>query len=89
LKLLKSKDDNDSNENMPRGQDNNAHHIGVKVLSKNDPIALNKQTRSQVLCWTQVGSKSVKHRNCLELGARPQLSTLKGVEGRVEAPGWN
>jgi hypothetical protein len=42
LKLLKSKDENDSSENMPRGQDNNAHHIGVKVLSKNDPIALDK-----------------------------------------------
>ncbi len=42
MKLLKSKDENDSNENMPRGQDNYAHHIGVKVLSKNDPIALDK-----------------------------------------------
>ncbi len=45
--------------------------------------------RSQVPCWTQVGSKSVKQRNCLELGACSQLSTLKGVEGRVEAPGWD
>jgi len=24
----------------------------------------------------------------LELGARSQLSTLKGVEGRAKAPGW-
>jgi len=88
LKLLKSKDEKDSNENMPRGQDNNAHHIGVKVLSKNEPIALDKLTCSQVPRWTQVGSKSVKQWNCLKLGARSQLSTLKGVEGRAEAPGW-
>jgi hypothetical protein len=27
---------------MPRGKDNNAHHISVKVLSKNDLIALDK-----------------------------------------------
>ncbi len=38
-------------------------------------------------CYTQNGSKNVKHRNCLELGARSQLSTLEGVEGRAEAPG--
>ncbi len=29
-----------------------------------------QMTRSQVPCWTQVGSKSIKQRNCLELGAR-------------------
>jgi hypothetical protein len=28
-----------------------------------------------------------KQRNCLELGARSQLSALEGVEGRAEAPG--
>jgi hypothetical protein len=26
-------------------------------------------TRSQVLCWTQVGSKLIKQRNCLEFRA--------------------
>jgi hypothetical protein len=30
--------------------------------------------------------KLFKQRNCEELGARSQLSTLKVVEGRVEAP---
>jgi hypothetical protein len=44
---------------------------------------------SQVPCWTQVGSKSVKQRNCLELGARSQLSALKGVEGRAKALRWD
>jgi hypothetical protein len=46
-------------------------------------------TRSQVPCWTQVGSKSSKQWNCLELGACSQLSTLKGVEGRAEALEWD
>jgi len=46
-------------------------------------------TRSQVPCWTQVGSKSVKHRNCLELSACSQLSALKGVEGHANVPGWD
>jgi hypothetical protein len=45
-------------------------------------------TCSQVPCWTQVGSKLIKQRNCLELGAHSQLSALKGVEGRAKAPGW-
>jgi len=45
--------------------------------------------RSQVPCWTQVGSKSVKQRNYLELEARSQLLALKGVEGCAEAPGWD
>jgi hypothetical protein len=45
--------------------------------------------RSQVPCWTQVGSKLVKQHNCLELGARFQLSALKGVEGHAEAPRWD
>jgi hypothetical protein len=45
--------------------------------------------RSQVPCWTQVGSKSVKQRNCEEFRARSQLSALKGVEGRAKAPGWD
>jgi hypothetical protein len=44
---------------------------------------------SQVLCWTQVGSKSVKQQNCLEPGARSQLSALKGVEGRAKVSGWD
>jgi hypothetical protein len=35
--------------------------------------------------WVQV----VKQRNCLELGARSQLSALKGIEGCAEAPGWD
>ncbi len=30
-----------------------------------------------------------KQRNCEDLRARSQLSALKGVEGRVEAPGWD
>jgi hypothetical protein len=46
-------------------------------------------TRSQDPSWTQVGSESVKQRNCLELGARSQLSALKGVEGHAETPGWD
>ncbi len=46
-------------------------------------------TRSQVPCWTQVGSKSIKQRNCLELGAHSQFSALKGVEGHVEVSGWD
>ncbi len=46
-------------------------------------------THSQVPCWTQIGSKLIKQRNCLELKACSQLSTLKGVEGRVEVQGWN
>jgi hypothetical protein len=45
--------------------------------------------RSQVPCWTQVGSKLVKQLNCWELWARSQLSTLKGVEGCAEALGWD
>ncbi len=45
--------------------------------------------RSQVPCWTQVGSKLVKQQNCLELGARSLLSALKGVEGCAKAPGWD
>ncbi len=52
-------------------------------------ITLSNLTRSQVPCWTQVGSKLVKQRNCLELGARSQLLALKGVEGRAEALGWD
>ncbi len=35
---------------------------------------------------TQDGSKNAKQWNCLELGARFQLSALEGVEGRVETP---
>jgi hypothetical protein len=46
-------------------------------------------THSQVPCWTQVGSKSVKQRNCLEFEARSQLSTLKGVKGHAEFSGWD
>jgi hypothetical protein len=46
-------------------------------------------TRSQVPCWTQVGSKLVKQRRCLEFGAHSQLSTLKGVEGCAKVPRWN
>ncbi len=46
-------------------------------------------TRSQIPCWTQVGSKSIKQRNCLELGACSQLSALKGVEGPAEVLGWD
>jgi len=42
-------------------------------------------TRSQVLGWSQVGTKLFKLRNCGGLGARSQLSTLKGVEGHAEA----
>jgi len=45
--------------------------------------------RSQVPCWTQVGSKLVKQRNYLELRACSQLSALKGVKGHVETPGWD
>jgi hypothetical protein len=64
LKLLKSKDENDSNENMPRGQDNNAQHIGVKVLSKNDPIALDK---AQIRPFKVSQSNELTIKNC---GAR-------------------
>jgi hypothetical protein len=46
-------------------------------------------THSQVPCWTQVESKSVKQWNCLELAAHSQLSALKGVEGHAEALGWD
>jgi len=53
------------------------------------PILREYVTRSQVPCWTQVGSKLVTQRHCLELGARSQLSALKGVEGRAEASGWD
>ncbi len=45
--------------------------------------------RSQVPSWTQLGSKSIKQRNYLELEARSQLLALKGVEGRAEAPRWD
>jgi hypothetical protein len=31
--------------------------------------------------------KNAKQRNCLELGARSQLSALEGVEGHAKAPG--
>jgi hypothetical protein len=46
-------------------------------------------TCSKVPCWTQAGSKSVKQRNYLELGARSQLLVLKRVEGRAEALEWD
>jgi hypothetical protein len=46
-------------------------------------------THSQVPCWTQVGSKSIKQRNCLELKARSQLSALNGVEGHAKALRWD
>jgi hypothetical protein len=46
-------------------------------------------TRSQVPCWTQLGSKSVKQWNCLELRARSLFSTLKDVEGHAEALRWD
>jgi hypothetical protein len=46
-------------------------------------------THSQVPCWIQVGSNSIKQRNCLRLEACSQLSTLKWVEGHVKALGWD
>ncbi len=46
-------------------------------------------TRTQAPCQIQDESKWVKQQNCLKLEARSQLSTLEGVEGRVEAPGWD
>jgi hypothetical protein len=42
--------------------------------------------RSQVPNQPQVGAKLLKLWNCGGLGARSQLLTLKGVEGRVEVP---
>ncbi len=46
-------------------------------------------TRTQAPYQIQDESTWVKQRNCLKLGACSQLSTLKGVEGRAEAPGWD
>ncbi len=46
-------------------------------------------THSQVPCWTQVGSKSIKQRNCSKFKARSQLLALKGVERHAEAPRWD
>jgi len=45
--------------------------------------------KTLIVTHSQVGSKLVKQWNCLELGAHSQLSALKGVEGRVDAPGWD
>ncbi len=45
--------------------------------------------RSQVPCWTQAGSKSIEQWNCLKLKTQAHLSTLKGVEGHADAPGWD
>ncbi len=61
----------------------------ISYISFHVPNNSHKLTRSQVLCWTQVGSKLIKQQNCLELGACSQLSTLKGVEGCAEALGWD
>jgi hypothetical protein len=44
---------------------------------------------NKLLTRSQVGSKLVKQRNCLELGAHSKLSALKGVEGHAEALGWD
>ncbi len=46
-------------------------------------------TRSQVLSETQDGFELLKQWNCEDLGAHFQLSTLKGVKGRAEAPEWD
>ncbi len=45
--------------------------------------------KTLIVTHSQVGSKLVKQWNCLEFGAHSQLSALKGVEGRVDAPGWD
>jgi len=37
----------------------------------------------------KVGLGYSRQRNCEKLGARSQLSTLKGVEGCAKAPGWD
>jgi len=51
-----------------------------------DNIAKKKKlTHSQVSCWSQVRTKSLKLRNWGRLGARSQLLALKGVEGPTEA----
>jgi len=42
---------------------------------------------SQVSYWSQVRTKSLKLRNWGRLGARSQLSALKGVEGRAKVLG--
>jgi hypothetical protein len=46
-------------------------------------------TRSQVPSWTQDGPKLFKQRNCEERGAHSQFLALEGVEGHVEALGWD
>jgi hypothetical protein len=45
--------------------------------------------RSQVPSYAQEGPWFLKQRNCGDLRARSQLSALKGVKRRAEAPGWN
>ncbi len=60
----------------------------------NNMVTSNDQDRSlvmhsQVPSQAQGGPWFLKQRNCGDLRARSQLPTLKRVEGRVEAPGWN
>jgi len=46
-------------------------------------------THSQVPSQTQDGLWFLKQWNCGDLRAQSQLLTLKGVEGHVEALGWD
>jgi hypothetical protein len=46
-------------------------------------------TCSQVPCRPTWGSKYAAMRKQLELGAAPSLTTLRRVEGRVGASGWD